>query len=344
MNTKLLLVLLLVSFLGSSQTINNFNSTDGSVYAVVSSDSGFDPGAAPTAGVWNFTFTTVTTSSDDYSVPTTGEVSTYPGSTSLQTTTVITGASTSETVKTFTKDDSGELSITGIESSELNLSLNYNTDNALVGTFPFSNTTPSPDDVSGEAIIDGSTTANFTGTVEAYVDNTGTLVMTIDGNETYNNTVTRLSLSQSLSLFIDTGVFTVQVATATQTTYFYYDNTTNDLVFRSTNTIINRLLPSPETTEDTVMESIISSSTLGTPDINLAKNNFVIRPNPVKQNLAFEVDANVQAISIFNIIGKQVLNIKTNNKKLFVNQLKPGLYIVKVDTDRGTISKKFIKE
>lgn len=341
MKTKLLFVLFLIPCLGSSQIINNFNSTDGSMYNVVTSNASFDPGVAPNNGVWNFTLTSLTTSTDEYSTPSADDVSTYPGSTTLQTTTTAAGG----VVETFIKDNSGVLSLTGIEFSELNLALNYVTDNALLGTFPFSSTTVSSDDIAGEAFIEGvATTINFTGTAETYIDNTGTLVMSIDGEETYNSAVTRLSLVQNISMTTSVSIFSVEVATVTQTSYFYYDNTTNDLVFRSTNTVINQLLPEEETTEITVMESIASSSTLGITDYSLTKSSLIIHPNPVKQSLRFKVDANVQEISIFNVIGKEVLKIKTSNKELPVNQLNPGIYIAKINTDKGTMVKKFIKE
>lgn len=344
MKTKLLLVLILIPFLAISQTINNFNGTDGAIYAVVSSsDSGFDPGANPTGGAWNFTFTSSTTSSDAYSTPTGAEIIEYPGSTSLQTTTIVTGISSSETVKTFTKNNSGEISVTGLESSDLGLSLNYNVDNALVGTFPYSSTSVTSDLVAGMGDFNG-TSVDFDGDVEVNIDNTGDLVMTVDGNQTYSGTVTRLRIFQEINISINPGFGSIQVGQANQTSYFYYDNTTNDLVFRSTYTYINITLVAPQTIEETVMESIMSSSTLGTNENQLKENKFVVYPNPVNDNLKFEVDANVQAISIIDITGKIVLNNKTTEKELSINQLKSGVYFILINTDKGIQSKRFIKE
>ncbi|WP_227806446.1 T9SS type A sorting domain-containing protein [Algibacter lectus] len=67
-------------------------------------------------------------------------------------------------------------------------------------------------------------------------------------------------------------------------------------------------------------------------------------PNPVKEELNINVKAEVESISIVDLSGRQVLNVKTNERKLVVDQLKSGLYIANIATDKGVFSQKFVKQ
>jgi hypothetical protein len=59
------------------------------------------------------------------------------------------------------------------------------------------------------------------------------------------------------------------------------------------------------------------------------------------------LDASVKAISVFNLVGQNVLNttIKTQNQSTIevpVSTLNTGAYIVKVTTDKGELTKKIV--
>lgn len=72
---------------------------------------------------------------------------------------------------------------------------------------------------------------------------------------------------------------------------------------------------------------------------------FSIYPNPISNELNLNSihDYNLQESSIFDITGKQVLIIN-DQKSIDVSKLNPGLYFIKIKTDQGEFSKKFIKE
>ena len=80
-----------------------------------------------------------------------------------------------------------------------------------------------------------------------------------------------------------------------------------------------------------------------------ATNNFLsninlnIYPNPSKGNLVINASEKIITISVFNIVGKEVIsNAKTNNNQLDLNQLSNGVYFINISTEKGKITKKII--
>lgn len=84
-------------------------------------------------------------------------------------------------------------------------------------------------------------------------------------------------------------------------------------------------------------------SSLNVEDFNI--NTFKIYPNPVKGNLlTIEVGQNTR-FEIYDILGKKILdgNVTPTNKDVSVSRLNKGVYIIKLETANGSISKKLIK-
>ncbi len=75
-------------------------------------------------------------------------------------------------------------------------------------------------------------------------------------------------------------------------------------------------------------------------------NYFSIYPNPVKNelNLNTQQATTVYSLSIYNILGQLVQTTTNPEKTIDVSGLKTGNYIVKVTTDKGVSSSKFVKE
>ena len=75
---------------------------------------------------------------------------------------------------------------------------------------------------------------------------------------------------------------------------------------------------------------------------------FTIYPNPVKDVLKidFKNSIEVQSINIYNTLGQLVLVIPNaqNTNNVDVSSLKSGNYFVKINSDKGTSSSKFIKQ
>ncbi|MES2763173.1 MAG: LamG-like jellyroll fold domain-containing protein [Bacteroidota bacterium] len=71
-------------------------------------------------------------------------------------------------------------------------------------------------------------------------------------------------------------------------------------------------------------------------------NTISVFPNPSSTKLTVKTDEEIQTISIYNSLGALVQTEKT--KTFFVEQLPYGLYILKVKTEKGTGTIRFIKE
>ncbi|WP_034059475.1 endonuclease [Lacinutrix jangbogonensis] len=74
-------------------------------------------------------------------------------------------------------------------------------------------------------------------------------------------------------------------------------------------------------------------------------NTFKIYPNPINGNLLnIEVKQNTR-FEIYDILGKKILegNVTPTHKEVAVSRLNKGVYILKLETPNGTISKKLIK-
>jgi hypothetical protein len=86
---------------------------------------------------------------------------------------------------------------------------------------------------------------------------------------------------------------------------------------------------------------------LNTNDFNFG-NYFTLFPNPVKDILNFEVknEIGVKSISIYNTLGQIVMAITNvdNLKHIDVSSLTSGSYFLKVYSNKGSSSSKFIKQ
>jgi len=70
-----------------------------------------------------------------------------------------------------------------------------------------------------------------------------------------------------------------------------------------------------------------------------------IYPNPVYNNLNIEYPSNnIEEISIHNILGKQIFHSNDIEREIELDFLEKGIYILKIKTVNGMISKKIIKE
>ncbi|BAO76987.1 endonuclease [Winogradskyella sp. PG-2] len=67
-------------------------------------------------------------------------------------------------------------------------------------------------------------------------------------------------------------------------------------------------------------------------------------PNPVNSILNIELDNDYVSYSIYNMIGKEILKGNLTNRKLNVNQLNSGVYIIKFSDGENIITERFIKK
>lgn len=80
-------------------------------------------------------------------------------------------------------------------------------------------------------------------------------------------------------------------------------------------------------------------------DINI-ENTCNILPNPAKDKLKLMSQFKVKDIEIYNILGIKVRTIQINDyeKTIDISNLKSGAYVVHINTIRGIVKKKLIKE
>ncbi|MEZ4853789.1 T9SS type A sorting domain-containing protein [Flavobacterium sp.] len=73
---------------------------------------------------------------------------------------------------------------------------------------------------------------------------------------------------------------------------------------------------------------------------------FTIYPNPVKNELHIsnKNKMEIQSLEIYNVLGQLVMAITHPNEAIEVSQLKTGNYFVKVTTEKGSSTTKFIKD
>jgi endoglucanase len=69
-------------------------------------------------------------------------------------------------------------------------------------------------------------------------------------------------------------------------------------------------------------------------------------PNPVKNTLTIEANSEIQRVSVYNILGQEVLKAspKSNTTTLQINELRKGVYMVTTEIDGNVSTSKVIKE
>jgi len=74
------------------------------------------------------------------------------------------------------------------------------------------------------------------------------------------------------------------------------------------------------------------------------QTQFVLFPNPANNLIRIETDYSINSIKIFNTLGRLVLEQINPSNQIDVSNLSTGLLFVKLETDKGFITKKIVKE
>ena len=81
---------------------------------------------------------------------------------------------------------------------------------------------------------------------------------------------------------------------------------------------------------------------------NFTENNVTLFPNPAKEyvDIRIDGDVNVTNMEIFDVYGKLIntVNVIDNPTRINVNGLANGMYFVRVTTDKGAVTKTFVKK
>jgi hypothetical protein len=333
MKTKLLFITLLTSIISWAQSVPSFHGDNNSNFTSLSSAAELDH--SPTGANQTWTFSDLTELGEfvyTYVAPTSQELTTYPG-----TTEVIVATDTNGATKMYTKTASSIFSITGLTGTDLNI--NFSTNNAALGAFPMAfGYTNTDTNVSGNYTYT-TYSGTFSGTLTTSVDAAGTLNLP-DYN--YSGTVVRLKTVLNINLNYS---FLSNVGTVTQTSYIYYDTANpfnNNPIFRTVTTAAVVPLMSINQT-NTGLEKF--TTTLATP-----ANEFtgVWIENPVQNNIVLHTSSVLDntSIKVTDLLGKTIYNasgLALSGTYEMPLTLSKGIYLVTIGNDKGSITKKLIK-
>src|SRR5690606_23174128 len=102
---------------------------------------------------------------------------------------------------------------------------------------------------------------------------------------------------------------------------------------------------SDDSAQETGWVAEVTCATLSVGDVTL-DTNFSYFPNPVKNTLQLNAQSNIQNVSIFNMLGQEVLRTAPNNVNSTVDMsaLQTGAYLVKVTINDRTETVRVIKQ
>lgn len=97
---------------------------------------------------------------------------------------------------------------------------------------------------------------------------------------------------------------------------------------------------------DTVVDSECSSQNLflGTDEVSNNDSKISLFPNPVKDNISINTKAVIDAISIYDLNGRQINSFEKIANKIDVSAIEKGVYFLKATTNNEFQTLKFIKE
>jgi len=79
-------------------------------------------------------------------------------------------------------------------------------------------------------------------------------------------------------------------------------------------------------------------------DLNNDKtSDFIIYPNPIRDELNIRTSETVIQAQVLDLSGRIMLKF-LNTNTLYVNELRPGVYMLRIETENGIITEKFIKK
>ncbi len=218
--------------------------------------------------------------------------------------------------------------------------------------------------VAGDAISGLKGQASFYGgvlqllpTVNATVASSGNVVT--PQTVTIANIVANVETYESELVQLSNATFTTADGTLAFTTNanFNLNDGSGDVAFRTVfaeANYIGQVIPSGPNTMTVLVAEFntavqVVARTLA--DLTLASQSFEISglkvfPNPVSNGTLFiETAANAEkTVTVFDVLGKQVLNITTTESAINVNSLNTGVYVVKITEEGKTASRKLVIE
>lgn len=264
-----------------------------------------------------------------YSVPTAGEVTTFPGSTLKQ---VSSGA-------TFMyKQSASKLEITGIIIPDATLNLSAN--NGTFISYPTAYGHTETDQAQGTFT---STAANglCKGTINISADASGTLIL---GASTYSN-VLRIKSIQNFNLHLPTDTtFLFPVGTLVITAYSYYDSTHKFPLLSTLQIVINAPLAGINN-QTTNTAQALNTLNLSTKDLAI-QEKLTVYPNPAQEFIELRGTGNYTTAKIYTLDGRLVKISDLKSGKVQISDLPSASYFIEIaeKDNKESQTSKFIKK
>jgi hypothetical protein len=74
------------------------------------------------------------------------------------------------------------------------------------------------------------------------------------------------------------------------------------------------------------------------------KIDLTVTPNPAREIINIEFDNAITNVTIFDILGKKIIERDGNTTTIDIGALPPGIYIIKVASNDQAACRKFVKE
>ncbi len=215
-------------------------------------------------------------------------------------------------------------------------SLNF-TNTAIVAKFPFTYANTYNDAFSG-TVKTSTSNSNFSGNLTVNADGNGTL--NIPGGQVFTN-VLRVKTTQSTTVNgIITTPFPIPV-TVRITNYDYYHATQKYPIFSVSYNSIAIFTP----TVTARVSANTKSTVVGLNENVLLNKDVTVFPNPSNSTLNFTLNTllNPKRILIYSQMGTLVYS-GTYSSQITILNLAAGIYMLQLETDKGIIHKKIVKE
>ena len=79
----------------------------------------------------------------------------------------------------------------------------------------------------------------------------------------------------------------------------------------------------------------------------IAEQNISISPNPATNEIMLTSNQKLKTIHIYNVLGEEVLKLEriaNSQKAIDISSWKAGVYFVEVETEKGIVRKKLVKQ
>ena len=117
--------------------------------------------------------------------------------------------------------------------------------------------------------------------------------------------------------------------------------------FSGSTTALPNTAAATMTFDNFVVRASATDTLLGVDDVATIENAFLVYPNPVKDFVTISNSVNsIENISIIDLNGRTVKSVKLNGEtsaQVNISDLSAGVYMMNINSDQGSVTKKIVK-